>query len=442
MLRKFVMFGFIGVLAIMVGGCASVKTGLNLEESDGMFPEPIDDREPIEKPTGAGTLDDMFARVAQQVPAFGGLFFDKSGQLTMYLTDIGPTAQAAAETAIASVFGDDERIVGRPIRVLQGQYGFLQLKEWYDVMWTAVFTIPGVIVTDIQEAQNRLYVGVETLEIAGAVEAMLAQLGIPREAVIIEETAPEVPLTSLQTRHRPLVGGLQINFGSFLCTFGFNATRSGVRGGVTNSHCTNIQGGVEGTVYHQHTASGTVNRIGMETVDPPYFTGGTCPAPSPPNQCRYSDSSFMQIPHPSGPYVTADRGYIARPALGALAWNGVDRFRIVSELSGNSLVGEIVTKVGRSSGRTQGDVFASCANVGQTGTNNIILCQDRANYSAIAGDSGSPVFKILDSPRPNDVKLYGINWGSTTYSPIGNVQGFAGGTELGVLFFCARGFSC
>ena len=34
---------------------------------------------------------------------------------------------------------------------------------------------------------------------------------------------------------------------AYLCTYGFNATRGGIAGFVTNSHCTTKQGGTEGT---------------------------------------------------------------------------------------------------------------------------------------------------------------------------------------------------
>jgi hypothetical protein len=234
---------------------------------------------------------------------------------------------------------------------------------------------------------------------------------------------------------------LQISFlrgaSTFLCTLGFNAIRAGITSAVTNSHCTATQGGVEGTIFHQATiAAANANRIGLETADPNYFVGGACPVG---RRCRYSDSSAMRVPHPLGPAVTTSRGRIARPALGAFAWNGVNTFRIVSELAGNAIIGELLTKVGRTSGRTQGRVTASCVNVNQSGTLFTMLCQDQASYGGQPGDSGSPVFRIINAPAANDVRLYGINWGSTTYSPMRNIQR---ATELGALTTCAVGFAC
>jgi hypothetical protein len=216
---------------------------------------------------------------------------------------------------------------------------------------------------------------------------------------------------------------------------------------VTNSHCTDIQGGVESTVYHQPLASGTTNRIGRETVDPFYFTGGACPAG---RRCRYSDSAFAHVPHPSGPSVTVSRGFIARPTsvnTGAITISHTaSPFRIVGETS-FPVVGETLNKVGRSTGRTRGVVSATCVNTNVAGTDITLLCQDVVNAGVAGGDSGSPVFRITNNPTSGDVRLYGVLWGGTSsgtqfvFSAIGasNVQR---STELGRLRTCAPGFSC
>jgi len=385
---------------------------------------------------GAGeATDEGFAKVAQRVPGFGGMFFDEHGTLTVYLLE--PAQQLEAERSIQAVLGREVLGTGR-IRVLPGQYGFLQLKEWHERLGS-VLAIPGVTLTDVDDAKNRLRIGFEKMGAQVlAVERELARLGIPREAVHFEETGPIKLEASLQTLHRPLVGGLQISFRSppstFLCTLGFNAVRAGRAGFVTNSHCTAVQGGVENTVHHQPTKVGTnVNRIGLEKVDPAYVAvaAGVCP----PRECRRSDSAFAR----RDVGVTASLGRIARPALGAVAWNGIDTFRIVSE-SAASVVGHAVTKVGRTTGRTQGNVTGVCVNINVADTNFTQLCQNQANYGSAGGDSGSPVFRIVDSPATNDVQLYGIHWGGGgSHSPIANVQL---ATELGPLTTCAAGFAC
>jgi hypothetical protein len=380
--------------------------------------------------TPGETLDEQLANIAKQVPGFGGMFFGQDGTLQVYMEGKEPlsaTSMAFLEQVITSEVGNGERLSGRGMEILQGQYDFLTLHNWQQQMTPEVLDIPGVVFTDNHEAKNRLEIGITDLPgAAEAVEEVLSKLGIPRAAVNIVETK-EMNLT-LRSRRRPLRGGLQINFGGFLCTLGFIAVRNGVNGYVTNSHCTTTQGGVQGTVEHQPTASGTTNRVGIEIADPTYFTGAGCPAG---RRCRRSDSSFIQVPHPSGPAVTTARGTIARPAVNSFTWNGVDIFNITSE--GSALVGQAVTKVGRTTGRTAGTVSQTCVNTNVSGSTITQLCQTFANYGNAGGDSGSPVFRITTLPN---VVLVGINWGGngtiSVFSPISQIQ-----QELGALNTCA-----
>jgi hypothetical protein len=378
------------------------------------------------------TSDDRFAEVARQVPGFGGMFFDQDGTLQVYmLGQRGPVNEAftaSLDDVITRVVGKGESLSRSGVEILEGQYDFLELDRWQQQMSPAMLTLPGVVFTDIDEATNRLRIGItDSPGMTEAVEGYLARLGVPREAVLVSETKPVWP--ELRSVRRPLRGGLQINFGNFLCTLGFVAVRQGVTGFVTNSHCTNTQGGVEGTVYHQSGASGTANRVGQEIADPTYFTGGSCPAG---RRCRFSDSSFARVPHPSGPSVATALGSIARPPVGSFTWNGVDTFQITAEAA--PVVGQSVTKVGRTTGRTSGVIQQTCANFNVAGSNITQLCQSRASFASAGGDSGSPVFRITSLPN---VTLVGIHWGSGgVFSPIAGIQRSG---ELGSVSTCAGG---
>jgi hypothetical protein len=109
----------------------------------------------------------------------------------------------------------------------------------------------------------------------------------------------------------------------------------------------------------------------------------------------------------------------------------VDVFNITSE--GNAVVGQSVTKVGRTTGRTVGTVSQTCVNTNVSGSTITQLCQTFANYGNGGGDSGSPVFRITTLPS---VILSGINWGGngtiSVFSPITQIQ-----QELGALNTCA-----
>jgi hypothetical protein len=339
------------------------------------------------QPNEFETPDDRLAAVARQVPGFGGMFFDQDGILQVYmLGQKGPLSEALTaflDDVITREVGRGERLSQKGFEIREGKYDFLDLHRWQRQMAPAVLSLPGVVFTDIDDTTNRLRIGITDLPgRVGAVEEILDTLGIPREAALINETKPVWP--ELQSRRRPLRGGLQINYGNFLCTLGFIAIRQGVTGIVTNSHCTNTQGGVEGTKYHQPSFS-FFSQVAEEIVDPTYFTGGSCPAG---RRCRFSDSSFARI---GGVDTGSALGTIAAPN-GSVTWNGIDIFNITAE--GSVTVGQPVLKVGRTTGRTHGSITHTCVAINQANSIFTQFCQNRASYSSAGGDSGSPVFRV------------------------------------------------
>jgi hypothetical protein len=401
------------------------------------------------------TLDEQLLQVARQDPGFGGMFFDEDGRLTMFVqesvlqTPSGFGRIAGMSLSVETTFQHHpmmDAAATQRANVVPAQYSFIDLYAWNETMKSSVLAIPGVVSTDIAEDRNRLRVGVEEPQVAEQVRERLAMLGVPQEAVLIDVTARIRRLATLRDKFRPLMGGIQVNFGYSVCTLGFLAVRMGVTGMVTNSHCTNVQGGGSGTSFHQPLIWGSKNRIALETVDPKYFTGGACP---PEKRCRYSDSAFARVAHPSGPSVTTARGTIARPrALNSATV--MDRpFRITSETR-VPMLNETVNKVGRTTGWSRGKVIATCVDTGVSGTDIVQLCQDWVNANVDSGDSGSPVFRITNAPARHDVSLYGVLWGGGRLSGYGSVFVFSslGGKnlqrrdELGGLTTCASGFHC
>lgn len=396
----------------------------------------LPEKVPVNDPTNRAhrTLDEQFLDVSAKVPDFGGMFMD-GDVLKVHL--VNRAQRPAAESAIAAVFGR-ERIPAGGIQILQGQYSFTQLKKWHDRLGV-LFDIQGVVFTDVDEKLNRLKVGVESPDLIGVVEKELIKQGIPPDSFVIEQTEPVVFAATLQDTIRPLQGGIQIRFSGYLCTMGFNGVLSEANGFVTNSHCTDKQGGVESTKYYQPLSPTIEYFIGTETADPLY-TKEKCPPGTKGRVCRYSDSAYAQ--KASG--VEASVGVIALPdSVNKGSLNIVGNFRIVSE--GPSLVGETLNKVGRTTGWTQGTVTSTDVTVVRIigGKNIALLSQDYVQAGVNSGDSGSPVFKIINSPVTNDVELRGILWGSSgnkfIYSTINNIQRV---DELGPIDNCAPGFVC
>jgi hypothetical protein len=250
------------------------------------------------------------AAVAAKVPQFGGMYIGPDQALHFYVLDTSPQVVAAAEAVIREVLGA-ARTPRMGFRPVKGKYTFTQLNEWHQRHRLVTLSVPGVVMTSIKESQNRLLVGIMDASVAGSVERALKGTGVPLEAVSIEvRKASRFAAETLLDKVRPLVGGLQIDGN---CTMGVLAVRQGVAGFLTASHCTNIQGGIEGTVVYQPFDIGDFGdsrQIGVEIADPPY-TAADCPSG---RVCRYSDTAFIarsSAPFQIAPLANADFGYIA-----------------------------------------------------------------------------------------------------------------------------------
>jgi hypothetical protein len=134
--------------------------------------------------------DDLLVRVERQVPGFGGMFIDRQGRLTVYLLD--RSRLGAARAAIEAIFGPDS-IPASGVRALQGDYVISQLKSWTEIA-AAVLTLPGVTAVDLDEAGNRVAIGIDDKSRASAVERALSGMPIPRRAVTIQVTGSVHPV--------------------------------------------------------------------------------------------------------------------------------------------------------------------------------------------------------------------------------------------------------
>ena len=362
------------------------------------------------------------ASLARAVPGFGGFYLD-DGTPTVFLTDL--RQQPAAEAALAR-YG----YAPGSIRVVQGDYSYAELQRWFERVTPEALAVPGAVFTDNDESANRVLVGVENAGAAASVRGVAARLGIPEGALVVREVEPIQFAITLRDRVDPRVGGIQIHFSNFLCTLGFNAVDGGQNSFITNSHCTDRQGGVESTVYYQPLQSVDGVSIGTEVEDPEYQRNiPGCPRG---RRCRHSDSS--RAAYASG--INFTLGDIARtsgPNNGSLEITGV--FDITAESSTkNFTIGETVNKIGRTTGWTQGTVSNTCVTVNVSGSNITQICQTivENNVQIVAGgDSGSNVFSQTGS---SSVTLYGILWGGNSsgtlfvFSPLASVE-----QELGAL---------
>ena len=373
----------------------------------------------------------------RQVPGFGGFFLDANGEPTIYLAR--GAARAAAERALGA-YMSGRGLSAAALHVREAQYGWQQLQRWQDAATESAFSVIGTVYVDNDETANRVRVGVENIGIAGQVRAAVARLGVPDDAVIVEQVEPiaqvaatlQAAATLQNVISRPVQAGVQINFPGYLCSVGFNATATltGQKSFITASHCTSKQGGVENTPYYQplQSVDGTV--IAREVADPAYTKGPGCPGNK---LCRYSDAS--RAAYTSDAYQGL--GQIAATIganSGSLTITG--SFAITDDdctdtLGGCLAVGTTVNKVGRTTGWTSGAITNKCVNTSVQGTRIVQRCQTFVSAGVGAGDSGSDVFQVTGG---TNVKLAGVLWGGNSsgtqfvFSPFANVV-----SELGQL---------
>lgn len=404
------------------------------------------DAAPVAPSPMPATIDEVFAATASEVPGFGGAYvvgdatLGEQEHLFIWLTQPDRArASSARDSLVRRGLGSRFDKADYTIRV--ADYDYTQLYGWHQELHAA-FGVPGVAFLDVDEQRNRLAVGIADLSMAAQVRDVATARGIPTAAIEFLQASGFRP--HLRSERRPMRGGLQISFqtGGFgllsaICSLGFPAVRSGVNGFVTNSHCSRTQGEVDNGRYWQPDRPFLDgNQVGTETVDPGYFTGGSCPSGF---RCRQSDSNFVRA-HDASHIV---RGTIARIGTVGTTWNGTSLWRVTG--AGTSSVNEVATKVGRTTGLTSGLITHSCVSVQQEGSDIVMLCEHIAEYQSDGGDSGAPVFRVTNSPSTHDVAALGVHWGggtvdgvdSAVYSDLAGVS-----SEIGSLTVCASGFSC
>ena len=367
------------------------------------------------------THDDLLLDIGRGVPEFGGMFLSEDNTvLYVYVTG---NPQVLSTDVVKRAIDDVLKASPtqrRELRLIPATYSLIQLHKWYNDMQDVAFANPHVVMTDLDEGQNRIEIGVDNLDAEQALRASVISLGIPDKALVISlRERPILASHDLQDRASgdTMEGGYQINKGAGntgACTFGFNTERSGEAGFITNGHCTqsgDYDGGVDNTDFYQPSSDVNSTAIGTETIDPTFSSSlSGCPSGK---VCRYSDSAFIRFA--SG--VSYNQGKIAKTtSAGSIDVDHNAKFRIVAERS-TLTQGEVIEKVGRTTGWTGGRVTDICMNV-MLAANRMLLFQAMATVHAESGDSGAPVFAVTDSPAVRDVDLLGTMWGGTTSTPV------------------------
>lgn len=150
------------------------------------------------------TVDDQYRQVGARVPEFGGLYLGSAGPIIVLTRS---EAIASARAAINEVFGSrfEERYRAAVWQAAPGTYSYIALGNWRDILTRSVLRgVNGVSSTGLDQKRNRVRVGVTTDAGLRVVQTALAQLSIPRDAVIIEMEQPDRLLQGTpRDRERP-----------------------------------------------------------------------------------------------------------------------------------------------------------------------------------------------------------------------------------------------
>jgi hypothetical protein len=361
------------------------------------------------------TLDDVFEEVAAEVPGFGGAFFDEVGDEVMVLTDEAQPGKAA------DALEKRHKKFHAAKKIKHARYDYVQLRAWYRPV-AQLLGAGGVNSTDIDEKNNRIRVCVDTsAEVEAVQRHLIDELHIPVNAIAVEQRDPARFTSTLREYIRPLIAGIEIaGPDGGTCTYGFTAysARYATDGFVTASHCSGVFGGPSDNGPMYQPILSPSNTIGYEKVERAWLAmGGNCIG-----QCKWSDASFFTF----RPGETYTRGKIARPVSPGGSITMIDPPYTITAHGGLSVVGQLVRKVGRTTGETAGMVVETCTDRYITGMPGyMLLCQDTANFLSEGGDSGAPVFEVTSG---TNVTLMGILWGSSSagYTYFSNILAIEG----------------
>jgi hypothetical protein len=410
-------------------------------------------------PTRPQTLDEKFDEMVDRVPGFAGIYYDKDGTPIVRLVQpaMGPAHSAVLDAFVRARPRIFHSVSEHTLRFLQADYDFRQLKKWHDAAFAAVAAVPGLAYTDIDEVNNRLTVAVTNAATRDVIIDRVRLLGIPVGAVQVPIVQP-FRFTSTSAGEylfdaiRPAIGGtLVISDNRANCTLGFNTQKSRQASGgngvydfvryfVTNAHCMNFPGVESGTSLYQGPEAAGQYFVGTESRQPPW--GGTadygaCPAGA---KCSMADAVLIAYSGSQGAM-----GGIAKTQSINSGNIQLDTFQptfTVLDSTLENLNGSLVSKVGQSSGWTNGYISITCFNQPYITPGYYLLCQNSVSAQSAGGDSGAPLFQVDVSGYY--ARMAGLIWGgngsSAAYSQYAHVSWEL--TREDRDFFCSGYWPC
>jgi hypothetical protein len=369
------------------------------------------------------TLADEYRDLARRVPDFTGVFFDAQGRLTIAHASPSLSREARREVVTRAARWSAGVHPGDAARLVRREFSYLALDSvYFRVLGPALTPLEFVTSSGIDETRGTIIVTVDTERGLGEVRALAARLGVPVRMVDVSRMArADAPVAeahcgeecnggdggtgdrgmsfmTLRDSVRPAHGGLEISWDNLtVCTLGlvgYRVTSGAVDPSLgtyymTAGHCGSEQGAIRGFAWGQPRPA--VDSIGTEVWTAPILTGVDCPNGYP--RCLLADVMVIRADDSEAPGY----GVVKRTELNSIVINGLTG--VSGQLYG-ALVGEVVYKVGRTTGTTMGRITHSCLNTSTRQALDLyVLCVQKASYVSGAGDSGSPVFMPFDPAR-------------------------------------------
>jgi hypothetical protein len=130
----------------------------------------------------------------------------------------------------------------------------------------------------------------------------------------------------------------------------------------------------------------------------PAFLANLCPSGMSGKRCRYTDAAFAAFTSAVG---SGDMyKYAAANTTDSITIDAVNPYFVYDGGASRPLSGEYVEKVGRTTGRTRGQVYKTCFDrIFNTGSDLVLLCTYRTDGRAQGGDSGSPAYVLLNGGK-------------------------------------------
>lgn len=463
------LFGALAAVAVVIAGCERdrgptqpLTKSLSLSKTPGLV---SGSRHP--RPAEQGMV-----KLANEIHGFAGYYIERgSGQLVAYVKDtataFGTAARALNSHLMTDGFGLPQRARPKNVRIVRADYDFQTLSDYRDLVSDSIMmVVPGVAWVDLDEAINRVSVGILPSTAAQTRAAILVrtkQMGIPTAAInFVVDAYARLSVAHVSTvagakgakRGKVATGAVRrlsannleaidydtiaagVNFEDLaglqsLCTVGAVVDSGSQRLFVSDSHCTQDLYQNDGDIVKSINATPWA----YEQNDPApartcAFLGFPC------WYHRSSDAASFKLY--SIPAANTRVGLIARPSTRQYVGLGGSRdtsisatnpwLYITGTLSGSSIVvGMEIDKIGSRGGWTYGTVSSTCVDIYVLPSSQVyctVLSHDMANRE---GDSGGPVFVWDGLDGATLIGTVEAGWGSSA--------SYWGGTEYVGTYF-------